>query len=375
MSVPTVSLRAAGLLLTVAGALAGCDGGAGDGGDSDDSDVASTTWRAFLLADTHVIASYYTCCESPGLDTISIYRTGDRLRYTADLANQLVPRPERGFVMGDVFHDNYHYGDDLQAYLDNESAIGNAKTLLDRFAFPMDVAFGNHDYDLDEASRAFSHELFDAVMGVKPYYAVDHRGFRFLMLNSQLGDTWDEGSAAFDPGTGSFGKEQLTWAAKQLDDGMPTFLMFHHHPLAGTLAREELSEADAVRGTIRDVYDLAKTYADNVEIVFAGHLHRWIDADGTAGFVGDDSVPWYVLGAVRYDAENFWLLELDEATGDWSILDKDKAQFGTTWSYDTTYGEDGSVTVDDSSDPAYDPAYDSTDEEDQANGWTPPFGD
>lgn len=351
--------------------LAACSGG--EGGDDTDTDGAdSTAWRALLLADTHIIASYYECCESPGLDTISIYRTADRLMVNADMVNQLTPPPERGFVMGDVFHDNYHYGDDLQAYLDNESAIGNAQELLEAFDFPMEVAFGNHDYDIGQVTREFSHELFDAVMAKKPYYAVDHRGFRFLMMNTQLGPTWTRDDPQFNPSTGSFGAEQLAWAADQLDDGLPTFLMFHHHPLAGSLAKEELSEADAVRGSIRDIYDLTLEFADSIEVVFAGHLHRWVDAEGLEGITGNDVVPWYILGAVRYDAENFWIMELDEADGSWQIIDFDKAYFGTTWAYPTEYDEDGEATVDTTAEASYDPAYDGTDEGDLADGWSPP---
>lgn len=331
-----------------------------------------STWRAFLFTDTHIIASYYRCCESPGLDTISIYRGADRLAFNAEMANALRPKPELGFAVGDIFHDNYAYGEDLDAYAEQESAIGNAQALFDRFDFPIEIVFGNHDYDVPRVSREFSHQLFDRIMGKKPYYAVDHRGFRFLILNTQLGETWNPDSESYNRGTGSLGRAQLEWAADQLDDDRPTFVFFHHHPLAGSLAREELAPGDEVRDGVRDVYDLVEHYADRVQAVFTGHLHRWVGPDTLSTIVGYDNVPWYILGAVRYDPQNFWVLEMDEADGSWSIVDQDKAFWGTTWAYDTTYDEDGQPEVDFGSDPEWDPATQSTDLGDLADGWEPP---
>lgn len=351
--------------------LAACGGGATTPSDTDTDAPASTTWRAVLMADTHVIASYYTCCESPGLDTISIYRGADRFLWLARQVNALTPRPAMGFVLGDVFHANYHYGDDLEAYKTQESAAGNAAAIVRQFDIPIHLAWGNHDYEVPEVSAEFSHTLFRELFAQEPYQAITHRGFRFLVMNSQLGATWDPSDPAYARGTGSFGKTQLQWASDQLAEGIPTFLMFHHHPLAGSLAVDELSAADAVGGTVRDIYDLVDAHADTVQAVFAGHLHRWTPPEALDQFTGNEGVPWMILGAVRYDGDSFWMLELDEARGTWEIIDSTKAVYATTETYPATYDAAG-ATVDLTANPAFDPALATIDREELNNGWQPP---
>ena len=60
----------------------------------------------------------------------------------------------------------------------NHTRIDRAKALTDGFRMPVHVGFGNHDYAVPQVSREASHELFRRKLGIKPYYAVDHRGWK-----------------------------------------------------------------------------------------------------------------------------------------------------------------------------------------------------
>ena len=72
---------------------------------------------------------------------------------------------------------------------------------------------------------------------------------------------------------------------------------------------------------------------DNVAVHMAGHLHRWYD------LVPSRLTPvrHIILGATRYDADNFWMVEF-ASDGSFEILDYDKPRWQTTcadtWSYD-----------------------------------------
>ena len=315
---------------------------------------ASTVKRVAILSDTHVIASTYTCCENGALDTTSIYASRARLQYAIDEINAIEPPIEKVFILGDIFHQNYAYGaNDVSDYLNNDSAAQQARDLLAGFNPDVELAWGNHDYEVPEIPAAFTHELFRSLFQTEPYHAVDIAGFRFLMMNSNLGETWNpDNPDAFNTGTGSFGAEQLDWAADQLADGKPTFLMFHHHPLSGTLAHDERD------GEIGDVFDLVRTYADTVRGVYMGHLHRWVDAPEVQGIAGLDvaDVPFTIGGGMRSDSGNFLVMELDEDGLQADLIDKPKAVWATTWAYDETWNEHGDPVIDMTRDPAYDPA-------------------
>jgi hypothetical protein len=51
------------------------------------------------------------------------------------------------------------------------------------------AGFGNHDYSARGMTRENTHELFRRKFGLKPYYSVEHRGWKFIHLNNFLGDT------------------------------------------------------------------------------------------------------------------------------------------------------------------------------------------
>jgi len=296
--------------------------------------------RVVFIADTHIIGPQYTCCsESEGVDNDSIMRGPDRLAETVAQINAISPPPDRVFLLGDVLHDAYH-SHDPQWYATEESAFSVAADLLAGLQVPLHILWGNHDYEVHcgggdhHYSRALSHQLFADFFGAETHGSIDAGGWRFLLLNSQLGPTWDIESPLCDTGMGSFGEEQLAWLDEQLGDGLPSIVMSHHHMLT-SIQREEND------GNHPDLPSVLERH-DNVAAHMAGHLHRWYDLEPS----GITPVRHLILGATRYDTDNFWLVEFSP-DGSFEIVDYEKPQWLTTCADHWTY--EGDPQIDSSS--------------------------
>lgn len=291
------------------------------------------TFRVAFIADTHVIGPQYVCCsESEGIDNESIMKTEARLLATRDRINAITPPPDLVFVLGDVVHNAMH-GDTLEWYLTEDNAYAITADILAGFEMPVYPLWGNHDYEVDCAGdttdrRALTHEILEALFGSAPYAAVDHKGWRFLLSNSQLGPTWSAGDPQCETGMGSFGAEQLAWIDAQLSEGLPTIHLSHHYLLT-------IRSGEDAGGPNPDLETVLSRH-DNLKVAMAGHAHRWIDVEaGTT-----NPFRQVVLGATRYDDDNFWLMELEVGGEELAILDYDKPRYFTpcadTWRYEGT---------------------------------------
>jgi predicted phosphodiesterase len=296
-----------------------------------------------FIADTHVIGPQYTCCsESDGVDNDSIMHTPARLASTIAQINAIEPPPDRVFLLGDVLHAAHH-STDPDFYETEETAFSVAAELLAELEAPLHILWGNHDYEVDcnqgpdHHERELSHQLFARFFDTEPYGVVDDGGWRFVLTNSQLGPTWDVESSDCDTEFGSYGEEQLAWLDGLLGEGMPSVVMSHHHMLTATASNENDGENP----------DLSTVIGrhDNVAMHMAGHMHRWYDFEPATL----SPVRHIILGATRYDTDNFWLAEFG-AEGTYEILDYDKPQWQTTcadtWSYAGAPELDGSGTED-----------------------------
>lgn len=341
-------------LLLLLPPLVGCTPD-GDADAVDDSAVVDTdlaeagTFRVALLADPHVIGDDYTGKEGSPLDTESIYKTQQRLRTVMGLLGEVDPAPAFGLIAGDVFHAGYRNNPSLADLLDPDKGFApmRARQILDTSPIPLDLTWGNHDYPGPGEGRDLAHAVFQQLFDTPPYHSRVYGGWRFVYLNTQLGPSWDPEplDGFISSGGGSLGREQLAWLAAELEQGQPTILVMHHHPLAETLLTNEDPE-----GPWRDVYAVVESYADVVKGAFFGHFHRWMDVEGFLG------VPAWIMGGVRYDADNFWIAELDRDGTDWTILDYDKASWGTVNGYSASYAG-GSVWVDQGAPAEDDPAF------------------
>lgn len=267
-----------------------------------------------VIADSHIIDEFYKGPENSPLDTESIFKTSERLTHARDFLNSLNPPMERVFLVGDYFH-NYP-STDYDFYFKNTTRLDYAKKITDAFKMPVHVGFGNHDYHVPHVTREFSHNLFREKFGVKPYYSVDYKGFKFLHLNNFTGDTWNPASHAFKMAMGSLGEEQLNWAEAELAQHKPTFV-FIHYPLIGCLDVE-----------VKDygLHPLLRKHQDSIQRVVSGHLHKWYDFARTFG------PPHYVMGATRYDEDAYLLIEVDRKLETHRILNLPQIGWSTHYS-------------------------------------------
>ncbi|MEM8609606.1 MAG: metallophosphoesterase [Myxococcota bacterium] len=293
-----------------AGGTSGTGGNLGDPAPVDPS--VPSVFRAVVFADSHVIGPQYECCsESPGIDNISIVKTEERLRSAVSRLNAIEPRPEIAFLLGDVVHDAHHENE-AAWYTENRNAFTVAREVLSELEIPLHYLWGNHDYEVrcngTSFDQSLSHELFREFFDSDPYHSVDFAGWKFLMLNGQLGASWDPEDERCSTGNASFGAEQLAWVAEQLDEGAPTVIMNHH--MSALWMPSEFPDAENA-----DMETVLGRY-ENDQLRFMGHTHRWLE------FASKNE---FVLGATRYDDDNFWLVEFDGTDGTYRILDEAKA--------------------------------------------------
>jgi hypothetical protein len=267
-----------------------------------------------VIADTHIIDGYYKGPESTPLDTESIFKTTERLTAARKFINGLNPPMEKVFLVGDYFH-NYP-STEWDFYFKNKTRVDSAKTITDGFKMPVHVGFGNHDYDVPRISRQFSHDLFRDKYGVKPYYSIDYKGYKFIHLNNFIGETWNPQSKAFNRASGSLGEEQLNWCESELAQRKSTFV-FIHFPLM-TVADVEVKDYG--------LHSLLRKYEDSIQRVVSGHWHKWYDFARTFG------PPHYVMGATRFDEDAYMLIEVDTLKSTHRFLNLAQVDWSTHYS-------------------------------------------
>lgn len=287
------------------------------------STPGAETFYVGVIADSHIIDAFYKGPEGSPEDTESIFRTSERLAAARQALNALRPALDLVFLVGDYFHD--YPSTDLDFYSKQTTRIDHAKALTDGFRMPVHVGFGNHDYAVPLVSRDASHELFRRKLGLKPYYAVDHRGWKFIHVNNFLGTTWQAGHASYRKQRGSLGEEQLNWLEAQLSERKPT-VVFVHFPLS---AIEPVEVADL------GLHSLLKRHASTVQRVISGHWHRWVDVGREYG------PPHLVIAATRYDADAYLIVEIDAKAGIHRPLNLDLVEWKTHFSRAYTTGSGG----------------------------------
>ena len=275
------------------------------------SEQQSRFFRFAFISDTHIIDEFYDGVEGNNLDSESIFYTYNRLAAVRDTLNAVTPSIDLVLNAGDLVH-NYP-SDQYNFFFENVTRWDRYKELIDGFNMPVHSCLGNHDYDIGDISRQFTHDLAKAKLAIDPYYSVDHRGWKFIAANNFLGDSMDPGSSSYDNDAGSFGEEQLNWIEAELEQGAPTILFFHF----------PMFEMRSTEIADYGIVPLVRKYRDTIKMVVAGHVHRWYQ-------LGDIYGPLhYTVASSRYDKSAYMIFEVDTVLNTFRVLNWRQIHWGT----------------------------------------------
>lgn len=133
------------------------------------------------------------------VDILTVLKSQGRLwQVAARKVAALDPPPALALFGGDLVHDGLVPTASLATLLDGPiNGFHIARALLAQFRMALVFATGNHDYHVvcgdtaASAPRSVSRRLFKRLFGAEEYTAVNAGGWKLLVLNSQLGHTWD----------------------------------------------------------------------------------------------------------------------------------------------------------------------------------------
>jgi len=175
--------------------------------------------------------------------------------------------PDFAVQTGDI--DIGQETEDYQTY----AAFLDYKRLMQKMGVPFFVVPGNHDLYPEGAADG----IFQKVWGPF-YYYFDYQGARFVFMNSEI----YEGDMQV---SGGFGKEQIDWLKKVLDDAQSkglTVFVFMHRPLyvQDYYGNCKVNDETGTRGFAgreeeRDEVIQILNSHSNVKYVFSGHKHMY----------------------------------------------------------------------------------------------------
>jgi len=258
------------------------------GCDSNDS-YPQGDFYAVIVSDTHI-----------SRDESKI----ERLNKLSEMINKgVLPNVEFVVNTGDVVsrvYGDYRDGDPDSSDNRLRRAVGSFSLLR----VPWYFAMGNHDYKIgpDRDSDTYFPQdeiemmevLWKRETGFQPYYSFDHKGWRYIVLNSMRGRYLHR----------HFDDDQMNWLNSQVSDEKPVILFFHHpmetdnfnfwaHP------KDLITEENEPQ-----FYKILNKYKINIKGIFVGHGHRWVEDTlfdsikvyETNSFGDEDELMYYVVG-------------------------------------------------------------------------------
>ena len=200
---------------------------------------------------------------------------------------------------------------------------GRADSLYDLYQetvkalkMPVYNTMGNHDiYGIYSRSGAdpkhpdYGEKMFENRIG-KSYYSFDHKGWKFMILNS-LEDTGK------DSYTGLIDQKQIDWIKTELqktDPGTPIVISTHIPFITADQSGRVISNG-------KDVIDFFKGY--NLKLVLQGHLHTVEDIfiDGIHFITGGAVCAGWWRGPRNGFEEGFLVIKVKGSEFEWEFVD------------------------------------------------------
>lgn len=266
--------------------------------------VESPNFKALVLSDTHISS-----------DTS---KTNRLQRLVNKINASYFPGVELVFVTGDVVSSVFgKYTPENPDTSDNR--LRRAVSVLRQLKIPFYLAMGNHDHKIGnfrdsdaawpEAEIKAMWKNWQAQTGFEPYYAVTHRGWKFLILNSMGGRHKNK----------HFDARQVRWLARELEENLPVVLFFHH-PIQTDHFRLWCKPKDlGTPKTDPQFYALLKKYRDRIKGIFVGHGHMFI-SDRLYGTIGVYETDSFGEGTDT----SFYVASFETRTGSLSVVRGDR---------------------------------------------------
>jgi len=196
--------------------------------------------------------------------------------------------------------------------------LAKAVAILNKLNIPFHLAMGNHDYKIwrnRDSDAYFPQEeilqmenIWEKHTGFKPYYAVIHNGWNFIILNSMRGRYLQR----------HFDDEQIRFFEQELKRGLPAIVV-SHFPLKTDHFRIWSWPKDLVTRTKEpSFFSLLETYQEKIKGIFVGHGHMWRD-DVLFG-----KIPVYEVAGFGDARESvFYLITFNNANKKITVLKKE----------------------------------------------------
>lgn len=241
-------------------------------------------------------------------------------RQAIDSVNAL--KPDFVITGGDLIMDALE-----QNYVQADSLYRLYAGSLERFDMPVHNTLGNHEIfgiitkgAVDPGHPEYGEKMFEKRLG-KSYYAFEHKGWKFFILNS-VEDSKKNGYI------GWIDAEQVDWIRKELKHtgaAVPLVISTHIPLLTASTQYYEGSTKASDSGTVvvnaRKVLDLFRDH--NLKLVLQGHLHLVEDIyiDGIHFITGGAvSAAWWG-GPYRGCEEGFVWVNADGEEISWRYVD------------------------------------------------------
>ena len=223
-----------------------------------------------------------------------------------------------GDLIMDALGQRYGRADSLYTlYLETVKAL----------KMPVYNAMGNHEiYGIYSRSGAdpehpdYGEKMFENRIG-KSYYSFEHKGWKFMILNS-IEDTGK------DSYIGLIDNDQIEWIKEELqktDSTIPLAIITHIPFITANTQKYQgttlPNDSSLVISNGKEVLDLFDRY--NLKLVLQGHLHLVEDIfiDDIHFITGGAICAAWWRGPYRGDEEGFVLIRIKGSEFDWEFVD------------------------------------------------------
>ncbi|HOW39304.1 MAG TPA: metallophosphoesterase [Bacteroidales bacterium] len=214
-----------------------------------------------------------------------------------------------------------------QRYTMADSLYNLYKSTSGSFKMPVFTTMGNHEiYGIytksgaDPQNPEYGEKMFEKRFGY-PYTSFDHKGWKFMILNSVEDTGKDRYIGRIDDAQIEWIKKELASTAKETPIVLSTHIPFITANTQKYVGTTVANDSSAVIYNGKEVLDLFNDY--NLKLVLQGHLHSLEDIyiDGIHFITGGAVSSGWWNGPVNGTEEGYLLLTAGKNDISWKYID------------------------------------------------------